>query len=199
MKKVTLYKNVFNRVDTTEIPLEDFLQTPSKIFNSLGLSDYKTRTEEIKSIKDKDLRNHEKRNYYPAVDLAPANILSIDIDGISEDADLIEDLIVKFKSMDSCYACMETASGNLVALFKYKCSPEDFRHLYYKLFLELTLSLGVNIDFLPEINRLRYVSTGELYFINKDSRTLTEILKVKKVPYIRSTVGTGEPAVFKSN
>jgi hypothetical protein len=199
MKKATLYTNVFIRENTTEVSLEDILKNPESIFKSLGIPHPLSRAEEIKSIKDKDLRNHEKRNFYPAVDLSPCNILTIDIDDIFDDPDLKEEVCEKLINNKSCRAVMETASGNLVAMFEYMCDPKDYTHLYYKVYLELTLSLGVNIDFLPDVGRLRYVSLGELYHFNPESDVLREIIKVKKVPFIKTTrTGITNQTVFKS-
>tara|TARA_R110000851_G_scaffold258099_1_gene410511 strand:- start:149 stop:751 length:603 start_codon:yes stop_codon:yes gene_type:complete len=196
-RKAILFKSVFNRVNPQSICLDTFLREPSKAFEQLGIKDFVKRSEKIKSIEDKTQRNHEKKNFYPAVDLSPCNVLSVDIDGISGDTKLINSLVEKLEAIPECYACTETASGNLVGYFYYSCTPELFQHLYYKLYLELTLSLAVEIDYLPEINRLRYVSLGKTHFIKSEAKPLVKVLQVRKVPRLSPNENTGQ-VIWKS-
>ena len=51
----------------------------------------------------------------------------------------------------------------------------------------MTLLLGVQIDYLPELNRLRYVSINEPLYFNFDSDPVTEKLEgLETPPYITS-------------
>lgn len=189
MKPIKVYKSVYNRKETFESDLNTFIQRPDRIFKVVGLDDWKEKLKEIRSEEHKPTRNEMKRAYLPAVDIAESGYLSIDIDGISHDEGLKQSIIDKLYEMDSCYACMDSVSGNLVAFFKYDIEDDKFRYLYYKLWLELTLSLGVNIDFLPEKNRLRYVSDGDVHFIHDagyEIETLTGYLEVEQLPYIKA-------------
>lgn len=210
MGQSILYKTVYNRKDTEEVDADVVIQAPEVIYELLGLVDFKEKLEEIKNIKDKEERNLAKRNYLPAVDVSPENLLTIDIDGISDKPDLKLKIIDKTKGLSTCYALMESVSGNLVAYFKYNCESKNYKYLYYKIYLELTLLLGVDIDYLPEKNRLRYVSLGELYHFNPTAEYLTDILKVDNIPHdkrgtvvkVKGTDGNGKSrfrAVHKSN
>jgi hypothetical protein len=82
----------------------------------------------------------------------------------------------------------ESVSGNLVAFFQYDCSVMNYPYLYYKLYLELTLLLGVTIDYLPEIGRLRYVGGPGCLYKNEDARIVTELLKVNTLPKIQTSI-----------
>ncbi len=186
---IVAYRNVFKREDVAHFDFLDLIKNQEVIFNAFKIDDFEEELENIKNISDKEQRNIAKRNFIPAVDLSQSGILSIDIDGISNNPELKEKLIAKFRKLNSVYVLMESVSGNLVAFFKYECQAKDFPFLYYKIYLELTLVLSVNIDFLPEIGRLRYVSTGEVYIFNENSETLDEILEVESLPYINTQVG----------
>lgn len=185
-KTIYGYRNVFSRDFSTEFTFDDFINNPEKILNHYDLD--VAELERIKNIEDKAERNNEKRNLIPAVDISSASVLSIDIDGIHNNPALKSIIIDKLKRLDLTYAVKESVSGNVVAFFKYDCNSSDFKFLYYKLYLELTLMLSVNIDFLPEIGRLRYVSLGETYYINEDSKVVTEMLVVDQLPYINTVV-----------
>jgi len=110
-------------------------------------------------------------------------------------------IIQKLSKLDTAFCVMESVSGNIVVYFKYECYTKEFPFLYYKIYLELTLLLSVNIEFLPEIGRLRYVSTGEIYLYNENSDTLTEILEVDELPYINTSVkkDKARKVIFGSN
>lgn len=188
-RKIIAYKSVFERSDAKEFDFVDFVEMPEVIFHAFGIDDYEEKLKGIKFIEDKEQRNHVKRNFIPAVDLSMSGVLSIDIDGIHKNAELKEKIINKLKALESCFVVMESVSGNVVAFFKYDCSVSEFPFLYYKIYLELTLLLSVNIDFLPEIGRLRYVSLGDIYHLNNDSKILTEIMECDRLPYINTSVG----------
>jgi hypothetical protein len=200
-RKIIAYRNVFNRNDNAEFDFLDLLKNQYLIFNAFKIDDFETELERIKSISDKEERNVAKRNYIPAVDLSMSGVLSIDIDNIFQNTELKEKVINRLSTLHSCYAVMESISGNVVAFFKYECSTVEFPFLYYKIYLELTLLLSVNIDFLPEIGRLRYVSIGELYHFNEDSDILTEVMDVETLPYINTVVkkDKARTLVFGSN
>jgi len=200
-RKIIAYRNVFNRNDNAEFDFLDLLKNQYLIFNAFKIDDFETELERIKSISDKEERNVAKRNYIPAVDLSMSGVLSIDIDGIFNNPDLKDKVISKLQNLKSCFVVMESVSGNVVAFFKYECTTVEFPFLYYKIYLELTLLLSVNIDFLPEIGRLRYVSIGEVYHINENSETLDEIMDVETLPYINTVVkkDKARTLVFGSN
>lgn len=186
---VIAYRNVFKREDARQFSFEDFIKSPSYIFEEFEVENFKEELENIKNIQVKEERNNAKRNFIPAVDLSQSGILSIDIDGIHKNELVKEKLIEKLKKLNSVHVLMESVSGNLVVFFKYECTTKDFPFLYYKIYLELTLILSVNIDFLPEIGRLRYVSMGDIYVFNENSEVLTDILEVETLPYINTQVG----------
>lgn len=186
---VIAYRNVFKREDTRQFSFVDFIKNPQVIFESFEIEDFENELEKIKNIQVKEERNNAKRNFIPAVDLSQSGILSIDIDGINKNELVKEKIIEKLSKLTSVYVLMESVSGNLVAFFKYQCSTKDFPFLYYKIYLELTLLLSVNIDFLPEIGRLRYVSNGQVYIFNENCNVLDEILEVDSLPYINTQVG----------
>lgn len=186
MKPITVYKSVYNRKETFESDLDTFIDSPEVIFNQVGMTDWEEKLKEIRAEKHKPTRNEMKRAYLPAVDIAESGYLSIDIDGIADNKPLKRSILNKLFDHPSCYSCMESVSGNLVAFFKYEVEDDKFRYLYYKLWLELTLLLGVNIDFLPEKNRLRYVSDGFVYFIDEATETLTHYIEVEELPYIKA-------------
>ncbi len=187
-KIIYAYENVFNRENPKEVTLRDFIVNPVFIYMEFDKEDYEGELWKIKQITDKKERNDYKRNYLPAVDISPASVLSIDIDGIFDKPDLKKKVIDKLKKLPETLAIKESVSGNVVAFFRYECEAKDFKFLYYKIYLELILKLSVNIDFLPEIGRLRYVSTGETYYINEECDVLTEILEVDELPYISTVV-----------
>jgi hypothetical protein len=198
---VIAYRNVFKREDVRQFSFVDFIKNPQVIFKSFEIDDFEKELEKIKNIQLKEERNIAKRNFIPAVDLSQSGILSIDIDGINKNELVKNKIIEKLQKLPSVYVLMESVSGNLVAFFKYECSAKDFQFLYYKIYLELTLLLSVNIDFLPEIGRLRYVSNGQLYVFNENCEILDEILEVETLPYINTQVGKDKArkTIFGSN
>jgi hypothetical protein len=200
-RKIIAYRNVFNRNDNAEFDFIDLIKNQYLIFNAFKIDDFETELKNIKAISDKEERSVAKRNYIPAVDLSMSGVLSIDIDNIFKNEDLKSKIIQRLSKLHSCFAVMESVSGNVVAFFKYECSTVEFPFLYYKIYLELTLLLSVNIDFLPEIGRLRYVSIGELYHFNENSDVLTEIMDVETLPYINTVVSKDKArkTVFGSN
>lgn len=200
---LTVYKTVFDRVNPTHCNFKQFIYTPAELCEKLGMHDPYKVYRQIKATTDKAERNHFKRNYLPAVDLSPANIFSIDIDDISHNIDLVRSIAEKLTSDRQCLAVTESISGNLVAYYKFNCDKEEFNRLYYKKYLELTLSVGVNIDFLPEINRLRYLSVGaRIWHYNEESETVTEMFQSNAVPYIShkapAEAKKGKRVIFKS-
>lgn len=182
------YENVYNRQNPKEVTFKDFINNPEFIYMEFYKEDFEGELYKIKNISDKQERNQQKRNYLPAVDISPASILSIDIDGIFDKPELKKKVIDKLKKLPETLAIKESVSGNVVAFFRYECQSKDFKFLYYKLYLELILKLSVNIDFLPEIGRLRYVSIGETFYVNENSEVLTEIIEVDELPYITTVV-----------
>lgn len=188
-RKIIAYSSVYERKETKEFEFIDLIENQSEIFQAFGIKDHVAELDRIKNIQDKEERNQAKRSYIPAVDLSMSGVLSIDIDGISAKPDVKEKIIAKLRNLDTCYVAMESVSGNVVAYFKYDCTTMEFPFLYYKIYLELTLMLSINIDFLPEIGRLRYVSIGEVYHHNDNCKVLTEIMECDSLPYINTQVG----------
>lgn len=184
--KCIVYRNVFSREEVLEIDFETYLNNPAVVFNHFKVS--MSILHEILGTKDKVLRNTMKRENLPAMDLSQSGILAIDIDNVAGDRDKINRMIRILERNENVYVAKESVSGNLVVFFKYDCSVEDFKFLYYKLYLEMTLLLSVNIDFLPEIGRLRYVSESGFYFINKESKIVTDTLKVGILPSINTSL-----------
>ena len=199
-RSIFAYKTVFERNESVEFDFLDLVKYQHTIFTFFKLDDYKDQLLRIKNIEQKKDRNVAKREYIPAVDLSKSGIFSIDIDGISKNEELKKVIISRLSKLDTCLCVMESVSGNVVAFFKYKCTKQQFPFLYYKTYLELTLLLSVNIDFLPEINRLRYVSIGETYHLNENSTVLVEIMNVDTLPYINTQVNkdAARKAIFGS-
>jgi len=186
MEKVIVYKNVFSRDSLMETTFDVYLENPLSIYGNFGANVGILET--IRKTKDKEERNILKRNNLPTMDLSQSGILAIDIDNISDSPLIKENIVLKLKKNDYCFLIKESVSGNIVAFFKYDCSVKDYPFLYYKLYLELTILLGVNIDFLPEIGRLRYVDLNDILYINKNCETLTEILNVGVLPQIKTSI-----------
>lgn len=184
MNKVVIYNRVFDRKHPGLTDFETFLNRPQELMKGFSEKTLDWVIGIIKRTKDKEYRNWLKRNNLPVVKLYPAGILSIDIDELLGDNEKITPIVNKLSQDPYCLACKGTPSKNLVAFYKFECEDKDFPYLFYKKYLELTLELAVNIDFLPEKERLRYISNGEVYFHNKKALTLTEILKVDELPYI---------------
>ena len=182
---MVIYKNVFERGEfTTKFSLEDFLVNQEDIANHFGVD--ASVWERIPLIKDKSKRNQFKRDNLPACAPAEVGVMPFDIDSIrGKDVDRAFDKI--FSEERNVYAFQKSVSGGLVVYYKFDCSVEDFSFVYYKKYLELTLLLGVNIDFLPDLSRLRYLSMGTLY-LNKDAKPLTEALRVGVLPVINANV-----------
>ena len=185
--KVTAYKNVFNRDCSLQTTFSEFATNPASIFKyfNVDMADVLGR---IKSTANKDIRTELKRTLLPAVKLSNSGLLSIDIDNIHDLPDIKALVVRKLSENSFCHMVKESVSGNIVAFFKYECNKEDYKFLYYRLYLELALSLGVNIDFLPDVERLRYLSNPEYLYLNENSNTLTEMLKVDVLPQIKTVI-----------
>lgn len=201
MKKIIAYENVFKRENIKEFTFEDLIHNPKNIFLGFQKINYNNQLDYIRNLPNKEERNQLKRNFLPAVDLSFCQVLSIDIDNILTDLSKKNEIISKLKTRSDLFSLKESVSGNLVAFFKYDCTVSDYPFLYYKIYLELVLFLSVNIDFLPEIGRLRYVSLGETYHYNDDCEVLTEILKVDDLPYINTSTpkNKARKIIFGSN
>lgn len=184
--KIIVYENVFNRDKPLESAFHVYLEHPIYFF--LHFNKDTSILEEIKNAEDKEYRNSLKRNNLPAMDLSMSNILCIDLDNVRGDDFKMNSVVSKLSKLPTCLCVRKTASNNLCAFFKYSCSTEDYPYLYYKLYLELTILLSTNIDFLPEIGRLRYVTLDEVLYLNKDSETIYDILKVESLPYINTQI-----------
>lgn len=185
-RKITIYKSVFDRDTPFESDFNTYLNNPEEIFEQAEKDFAMVGT--VKTIKDKYERNRFKRENFPAMELSQSGLLAVDIDNISENKPLYNQIIKRLSTLDSCYVIKDSISGNLVAFFKYDCAVKNYKFLYYKLFLELTILLGVNIDFLPEIGRLRYIGNAGCIYFNEDSEILTEILDVGVLPRIKTSI-----------
>jgi len=173
------------RINPTKFSLEDFLMNPEEIYTAFQKStDFALR---IPAMGDKDLRTEAKR-HLPAADLSGARILTIDIDNVASNHEAMVRIIDTLKAIDSCLCIKHSVSGNLVAFFRYKCLKKEYLHIYYKLYMELTLALKIPIDYLPEPNRLRYVSLGSPIYFNKKAKVLDEVIKEIIPPNFRGTL-----------
>lgn len=184
MGNIIVYRRVFDRKNPTKTDFDTFLNRPEELMGGFAEGSLNWVIGVIKRTKDKEYRNYLKRNNLPVVELYPDGILSIDIDELYGDQKEIGRIVNILKEDEYCLACKGTPSKNLVAFYRFECSDEEFPYLFYKLYLELTLKLNKHIDFLPEKERLRYISNGEVYFHNPDSKVFTEILEVDELPYI---------------
>lgn len=195
MDKIIVYKSVFNRDNPSEFTFQDYLNNPEMIFNGFGLPFENVK--KVSNISDKGERNSFKRNNLPAMDLSASNILAIDIDNLIGKNDLKRSIIDKLKNLYSCYVIKESVSGNICAFFKYDCKVSKFQYLYYKIYLELTLLLSVNIDFLPEIGRLRYIGDKGFIYKNDECEILTEIVDVDFLPKIQTAITPNDARSIK--
>lgn len=184
---IIVYKNVFDRDTIFESTFETYLKNPSEIFYALGNNLESLET--IRNEADKYRRNDLKRTNLPAMDLSMSGVFAIDIDGISNNPELKKKIVDKLSNLPTTYVVKESVSGNIVAFFKYDCAVAKYPFLYYKMYLELTILLSVNIDFLPEIGRLRYVDTNPVIYINESSDVVVDFLEVDELPYIKTSVG----------
>ena len=196
MGQVICYERVNRRENKKEVSIETFFENPREIFSLWGEPSVSVDAvfRLLKEQTEKQYRNDLKREYLPAVSLDQVKIMSIDIDGLEDSPEAKQSIIGQLKNDESIYCLQESASGNLVIFYKFDCSTEDYQYLYYKKYLELTLRLEIEIDYLPEINRLRYVSLGEKYIYNKDAKPLTELLKVNRMLTPKKEVKEKEPA-----
>lgn len=202
MKDLIIYKSVFDRSEAITFSPEIFFTQPLDIFEAFKIDSPVANAEAIAVQEDKQLRNNMKRDLLPAASFGVANILTIDIDDIAKDYYKKKEVVQRLVDQGQALAVQESISGNVVAFYKFDCSIEDFPFLYYKIYLELTLLLGVNIDFLPDFGRLRYVNPiAETYLYNPDAPALTETLKVGKLPAINTQVGIqgARNVIYRSN
>jgi len=190
-----LYKNVFDRNEAKEITFGDFINNPENCLNEYDSSRVSI-WDEIQNEKSKAIRNELKRNNLPAASFTQTNILSIDIDGIQDSPEIVERCIDRLCDPSSFYymdgetqvlAVQSSVSGNIVAYFKYDCSPEDYSKLYYLIYLKITMLLGVNVDFLPDVGRLRYLSNGKVHYLNEDALPVTDMFEGDELPKIYAT------------
>lgn len=186
--EIKLYAAVYKRDVSKMIPLKDFLFQPESVYYAFDKLDAPEKLESISQIEDKIDRNQAKRDYMMAVDLSPAKVLAIDIDNIAQISGCVEFVVEKLSALPSCFAIKKSISGNVFALFRWDCDEGMFQFLYYQLWLELTMLLKLNIDFLPELGRLRYVSLGEPLYYNADAVVLSEYIELDSLPYINTAV-----------
>tara|TARA_R100000656_G_scaffold122935_1_gene98959 strand:- start:494 stop:1153 length:660 start_codon:yes stop_codon:yes gene_type:complete len=182
---ITVYRRAWDRKSVELFTMDTFLFKPEVIAEKFGDRNINVTIGHIKRTKDKEYRNFKKRDELPIAELFDAGYLAIDIDDLYGDQKEIDRLVKLFEADPNCYAVKGTPSGNLVAFYKFDCSEEDFPKLYYKLYLELTLKLSCNIDYLPDARRLRYLSNGEIYHYNEQSGIVTEMMEMDEVPIIK--------------
>lgn len=181
-----VFETVFDRDNVYEVSFKDFLYNTDTILEYFNTP--KEIFSDIRSFTAKKDRNECKREHLPAGCTTDDSILSIDIDSIRGDEYKIKEIYNKLKGDDDLLAIQKTVSNGLVLYYRFNCSFEEYPFLYYKKYLELTLRLSVNIDFLPDFTRLRYVSDGEVLHYNEFADTLTEILDVGFLPSINTVV-----------
>lgn len=180
---LTVYRRVFDRKTVANVDLETFLLRPEEVLNAFGEKGLNKLIGVIKRTKDKEYRNYKKRENLPVAEMFTAGALVIDLDDLLGDEGKINGLVSILRDDAHCHCIKGTPSKNLMAVYKVDCTEEDFPKVYYKLYLELTLKLGIHIDYLPEPGRQRYLSNGRVFYYNPDSVPLTEMLHVK-VPII---------------
>lgn len=184
---IKVYKNVFDRNNPKTYTLDCYLKTPEVIFDDFKLSE--DRIFEIKNIKSKEERNNAKRDYLPAIDLSPSNIMILDFDMVNENQDKFNEVISKLSNIDECRLIKESISNNLFAAFKFDkeiiSNDAKYNFLYLNYYFELTLQLGTYIDFLPEPNRLRYFTLDKTHYLNENSSLATKMLPLEKIPVIK--------------
>lgn len=181
-KNVIKYANVFDRSQPELISFEEFI-TADPLFEKIFL--------EISKLDNKKLRNDFKRANLYAVDLCLTNIIRIDID--EADERIQAELITKLAALPYTWIIQKSASGNLCVYFQYErflLRDHKFWQIYYKLWLELTVILEVNIDFLPEQNRLAYKSNGAILYQAETPLQYVNIIKVPSLPYINTNKKT---------
>lgn len=181
---ITVFKNVFNRAESIDIDFLDFINNPQSVFEKFQISDFKDKMESIKNTKNKPERNEAKRNFIPAANFNGSGIFCIDIDDLENNPKKKSSLISSLKNLDYVHCIKESPSGNICVFIKHKYDKNNFKFGYYKYYLKLTLFLEVNIDFLPDLDRLRYVSFGDVYYFNKDSKIVEDIIVVDNLPNI---------------
>ncbi len=196
-RKLIAYRNVFSRGEFVETTFSVFLNDPVMIYNHFGVSEILPLWSSfLDSSTPPDEIREKKRTQLCAVNFSMSGILTIDID-VSDDQELKTQIANKLSKLDCCLAVKQSVRGNLVAFFPYDCSVADYPFLYYKLYLELVLLLGVNVDFLPELGRLRFVSGGPTLHFNADASVLTEVLRVDRLPYINAKLSPKEARAVK--
>lgn len=183
-KNIQVFNTVFDRKVPTLVSLHELLFQPEEIYKQCNVENYEHMFADIERERDKKLRNDLKREYLLAADVSGAYVLCVDIDDINDRPEKFEYVLDKLKNMDECLCVKKSVSGNIVAYFRWETTEELFPYVYYKLWLMLTMALSINIDFLPELNRLRYVSLGLPLWYNPDASVLTEPLIVQNLPYI---------------
>lgn len=182
-ENVIKYNTVFDRSQPQLISFDGFITADPELVNVFN---------EIRNISDKKARNEFKRNNLFAVDLCLTNIIRIDIDEPDDriKAEIVTKLTNKFPYT---WIIQESASGNLCLYIRYfrpMLKDYKFWQIYYKLWLELTLLLEVNIDFLPEQNRLAYKSNGQIYYKAEAPKEYCHAIKVPFLPYINTNKKT---------
>ncbi len=191
---IKIYKNVFDRKDPKDYSINEFFFQPSKILKYFSRNILTSeplflarKITEIELESIKEVRNETKRTFLPAADFSNTVLFSIDIDNVSHNFQLKKKLVDKLSALPSTFVVQESVSKNLVAFFKWNGRASDYPLIYYKHYLEMTLLLGVQIDYLPELNRLRYVSINEPLYFNVDSDPVIEKLEgLETPPYITS-------------
>lgn len=180
MNNVKIYKRVYDRKESSACSFLDFIKGNFKEMPARSIIDM------IPTIKDKKSRNTVKRELLPAADLSGTEYICIDIDNLDNRNKL--PIIDKLAKHPSVYMITESISGNIAVFFKYNTKLKDkFSLVYYRLWLELTLDLQIHIDFLPEPNRLRYVSNGTVFYTNETCNMYSQYMNTNGIPYISTS------------
>lgn len=180
---ITCYRTVYDRHSPIEVYTYAYFNNPICIYtlwNEYTVQQAISMLDELKTITDKEYRNKVKRQLLPVATFFDAGFMTFDIDNINNHPSVKEDLIKTIKQDKQVYCLQESVSGNLVIYYKFDCEKRMFKYAYYKKYLELTLNLGVSIDYLPEPDRNRYISNGEVYLLNVDAEPIKEVLIVDK-------------------
>jgi hypothetical protein len=190
--KVSIYKNLFDTKEGVEVDLETILKAIKsgrwkEIVN-------KHRAGEINAKNSKDLPAftvggvfHPKRIAENLV--SPSAVMSFDLDNVTDEANVLYILNLPDIS-DYIYSIFKSLGGSgYCVLVKYKWIDAESYKGAYKAFYDTLIDLGIDqyckLDWLPDLNRVRFVSYDPNMLIDPDSKIWKEVdyefLKENKV------------------
>jgi len=108
----------------------------------------------------------------------PSNIASLDIDNLGQNLDEVMGVLTKIRPHIYSYFRSRSLNGLcvLVAIDDFD-SVDDYKEIYEALFSEVSdLAKIVKFDYLPNLNRLRYVSSDPDLYLNIEAIPFTKRL-----------------------